>query len=73
MNNEGLFELLQEITGIRSYLQKKKEAKQNLANLQKDKELANEVITELTQKIENLQLSKIEFEESYKHEETIKR
>lgn len=72
MNEEELYELLQEITGIKQFQMKKIESFKYLEEAGKDKLKIREILEEINIKIEDLQTEKDAFENFEKKENTAK-
>lgn len=55
MSEEGVYELLEEITGVKHYLKKEQEAFKILEDIEKERLGANEVLDEIKKKITELE------------------
>lgn len=72
MSEEEIYELLQEITGIKQYYQKKEESLKYLNETSKDKEKIKEILDEIKLKIEDIQNEKESYESYEKKENKAK-
>ena len=72
MSEEEIYELLQEITGIKQYHQKKEESLKYLNETAKEKEKIKEILDEIKLKIEDIQNEKDSYENYEKKENKAK-
>lgn len=72
MNSEDIYELLQEITGIKQYQQKKEESLKYLNETAKEKEKIKEILDEIKLKIEDIHNEKEAYENYEKKENKAK-
>ena len=72
MTEEEIYELLQEITGIKQYEIKKEESLKYLAETAKEKEKIKEILDEIHLKIENISNEKDTYENYEKKENKTK-
>lgn len=72
MSEEGVYELLEEITGVRHYLRKEQEAQKILEDIGKEKQAAGEILDEIKKKITELESQKENFQAFTETENRIK-